>query len=1177
MASLSLYLFGSPRIEIDDEPIQLNRHKAIALLAYLAVNGQSYSRDSLATLLWPDSARARGLLRRTLSDIKKYLGEGWLNLADSSVGLNPQATIWVDVIEFRRLVAKIQILTNTEFSLQAEESNSLEKAVELFSEDFLAGFSLRDTPEFDEWQYFQAENLRQELANVLNHLVQVSARASQFEQAIMYARRWLALDNLQEAAHRQLILLYAWSGQRNAALRQYRTCAQLLADELGVEPDEETKELYKLVTADKVQPIPGIIREVKRDVHAIPIPQRRWSRLLVGRENELLLLQTALAETRQGQGNMFFLTGEAGIGKTRLAFELGRQAQQEGVLFLMGRAYLQEQNTPYSAWLEIIRTYRNWSSGSEWDRVTAGLETELARILPELGRATSQDVDLGQMSQQQDRLFEAILQLFLNIARQRPCVLFLDDIQWLEESSLQLLQKVAQGTRNVPILLIAAYRSLEMEERPPLMQVINQMNRERLFQAISLKRLPPNHVHELLQNNLESPVTINLGQLIFDKTRGNPFFVEEMGLYLQEENMTKFSAQGWQLKEGANISLPDSITAVVEERLARYDETLRQTMQMAAIIGVEFSFNVLLQLTGKAEEKLIDEVEAGLQMHILVERRLPGEEVYTFVDEIIREVLYESISRIRRRRYHVQVGQAMELVYKDEISQYAGELAHHFVEGNDREKALTYLLQAGDEATRVYAFQEARQYYESSLALFTANELPRKGLILKKLTQITLQLAQIEESLQFGKQALEIFEKCQDKLNAFETHLLILALYTSSYWDGSKEVEGLVHLEAAAAIAEERPDSVEKGLIYQRTSHLYLHHGEPAQTLIWAEKAIETFTRIKVPMGTSIGTAWTYTGQIDRGINYNEHNWEMVLQAGNPLVIAVIGHELALTLALVRHVTRAATWGERIYQELGNAGPLLQGFLTRPLALIYTLAGRMDEAFAISQLQESVERETRAGCYFEDATGIGFCYFRLGKWERAKRYLVEAIEIHAKRKNWASVAGCSWTLGTLFLAEGDPIEAETLLLKSLDICRQGGNVLVELWVLPSLVELYVQQGQIDKANQYIERGMALLNPEQSWYGLPAGLHLAQGMVATANEDWDEAESAFSQTIAMNHQYHLPWDEAKAHYAMGQMLLRRQANGDQQLAVEKFNQALTIFQKVKAEKEIRKLTVVLENL
>jgi tetratricopeptide (TPR) repeat protein len=434
-----------------------------------------------------------------------------------------------------------------------------------------------------------------------------------------------------------------------------------------------------------------------------------------------------------------------------------------------------------------------------------------------------------------------------------------------------------------------------------------------------------------------------------------------------------------------------------------------------------------------------------------------------------------------------------------------------------------------------------------------------------------------DAALGYARSALELCEKLGDKQKIIRAYMGIITIYSAL----GREDLALEQLEAARTILEEDPDSVEKGLLYQRIAHVYLHLGQTATALSWAQKAVALFAGLGVPMGTrlkaasSLGTAWTYTGRIDEGIAYNENVWAPVVKKGSPLVIGMLGQQLTLSLALVRDVPRARKWGEKALPETTKFGiPTVELFLRRPLALIYALSGEVAKAEESCQAVKTIQdkgsvAETGAICPFEDVVGIGFHYLRQGEWDKARDYLEGAIAVHNDSNNLAAVDACSFALGSLSLEEGNFPKAEELLLKSLEICRNGGNVLFELWVLPVLAELYLKTGQPDKAAEYVDKAFELLKPDQNWYGLPAPVYLARGMLAAARKDWDTATDSFDKAIQINRQYQLPWDEARTLYERGLMYLARGGQADRDRAHEDLDEALAIFQKVGAKKDAEK--------
>jgi predicted ATPase/DNA-binding SARP family transcriptional activator len=322
--TLSLRLLGPPQIERDGAPVEVDTRKAIALLAYLAVTGQAHSREALAGLLWPeyDAERAYANLRRTLWALNKGLGKGWLDTEGDTVSLVRTPGLWLDLEVFDGLLAECRTHGHAQAEVCAGCLAPLAEAAALYRGDFLAGFTLRDSPAFDEWQFFEAEQLREALASALQRLAQGYAAEGNLTRAIDAARRWLALDPLREAAHRELMRLYAWDGRRTAALRQYEECARVLDEELGVPPEAETDQVHEAVQRNELPPPPVErpaaaqtgVRATATPPHNLP-PQPTP---FVGRGPELAEITALLSDVGC---RLLTLVGPGGVGKTRLALQ----------------------------------------------------------------------------------------------------------------------------------------------------------------------------------------------------------------------------------------------------------------------------------------------------------------------------------------------------------------------------------------------------------------------------------------------------------------------------------------------------------------------------------------------------------------------------------------------------------------------------------------------------------------------------------------------------------------------------------------------------------------------------------------------------------------------------------------------------------------------------------------
>lgn len=340
MAGLSVTLFGPPQIKRGNEQISIQRRKDLALLIYLIVTSQPHSRDTLATLLWQDQnqADARSNLRKSLSRLNIVLGEASIVASREQVRLNPNLSIDLDIMRFQQYIQQVKkhghVRGDTGPHLCAECQRALQAVVDLYKADFLQAFNLPDSSAFEEWQFFQSENLRQNLAEALEHLIHQLTYTAEYSTAIEYGRRWLALDKFHELAHKQLMILYALNDQQAAAIRQFEECTRILKEELGAQPETETLKVYEAIRHKKIHELFKISKETQaplgyeqnvekasavrpKIIHNLPAHTTPF----VARENELKETARLLKEPFC---HLMTLLGPGGSGKTRLAVQIAR-------------------------------------------------------------------------------------------------------------------------------------------------------------------------------------------------------------------------------------------------------------------------------------------------------------------------------------------------------------------------------------------------------------------------------------------------------------------------------------------------------------------------------------------------------------------------------------------------------------------------------------------------------------------------------------------------------------------------------------------------------------------------------------------------------------------------------------------------------------------------------------
>src|SRR6266508_342844 len=672
MAHLKLFVLGSLRLERDGQPVELNLRKALALLVYLAVGGQPHSRDALATLLWPESDQREGRarLRRTLHRLTQAIGDDILDSGPEAIRLYSHVDLWLDSAAFRQhITAGLAAAPQDVFA--PERLAHLNAAVELYADDFLAGFTLPDSPTFDEWQFFQRESLRQLYGQVLEQLVQAYRSQQAWDQAIAYARRWLALDGLHEPAHRMLMRLYTWAGQQAAALRQYQECIRILGAELGAVPEDETTALYeairtrqlgraatapplvepaaahRLPRAEQVGSPPSLIPAQRGDELSYTPASHTEGPLFVARQRELSWLEGLLDAALEGQHCVAFVVGEAGQGKTALlrTFARSSQAAHPNLVVAWGscNAYtgIGDPYLPFRETLELLtgnvdvdtlvgQLHRDHANRL-WHTLPAAAQA-LVDVGPDLldtfvpargllRRATayaggeaawvqqlqelvSSKVTRPTDPRQQD-LFEQYDRVMENVARRSALLLILDDLQWADRGSTDLLLHLGRRLKGCRVLIVGAYRPADVAigrggERHPLERVVGELQRD--FGEIRLDLGQAEG--RLLVDSLLDAEPNQLGEAfraaLYQQTGGHPLFTIELLRDVQERGaLARDDAGRWVVAPGLDwSSLPARVEGAIGERIGRLPVPLRELLQVASVEGEEFTAEVVARVLG---------------------------------------------------------------------------------------------------------------------------------------------------------------------------------------------------------------------------------------------------------------------------------------------------------------------------------------------------------------------------------------------------------------------------------------------------------------------------------------------------------------------------------------------------------------------------------------------------
>ena len=716
---LKLYLFGSPQVILDEQALKIVRRKSRALLYYLAAQERPANREKLLEIFWPDLPRAEAqqTLRTNLYALRKALGE-WLVADGEWVSLVDQA--WVDARVLAKTVSgRVSPLSPGALQGKAPELAAAQ-ALELYRGEFLAGFSLPDVQGFEDWLTIEREHYRRSVVRGLSELARVYEAGQDYGAALNFLDRALAIDPLQEDLQRDGIRLQHLAGDRPGAIRRYDALRRLLDEEMGVPPMAETRALYDAIITD--HPLPAgpkarsrpTLSQAAAAPAARPAPRPPDEIPFSGRAAELVAMQQLA-----GAQKLVLLVGEPGIGKTRLAEEY---ITLSGRLSLTGQARELEQALPYQPFIQALRCLL---ARPEWQALQTRLLQELAplwlgeaaRLLPELASALPQGLPAAERpgdEAQAARLWEGLRQFLLAVSRlveerQRPLILLIDDLQWADSSSLALLSYLLRQPGPPALTFLAASRPFV--PGTALASFLQGLRREGRLELLELPRLEAQDVRRLAAR-FSAAYAEPLTNWLWEHSEGNPYILVELlrslrrtGLLLPDGvvNLTGLSAAPL---------VPQTVYSLIQSRLAPLSEAARRVLDAGVAAGRRFDFEVVARASGLSENAALDGLDE-LQAAGLVSSE-DGLH-FQFDHSLTMEVAYRETGELRHRLLHRRVAEALHSMEPEAAAKTAGLVAWHYIEGGAPEQAAPFALEAGRQAARLAAWDEASAFFEQAL------------------------------------------------------------------------------------------------------------------------------------------------------------------------------------------------------------------------------------------------------------------------------------------------------------------------------------------------------------------------------------------------------------------------------------------------------------------------------
>lgn len=730
MSKIRVRLLGGFEVWAGERQIAgFESQKVRALLAYLICNRRrAFTRDHLAGLLWPerDGDSARHALRQAVYNLRSKLPDSGalLQVTNLEIGLVPRADLWLDVEVFEESLRL--------GSGRAGDPQHLATAVQLYRGEFLAGFFVKDSPDFEDWMVAEQVRLRDAAVEALHHLIESYRRRGEYRFGMHYARRLVAIEPLSEEAHRELMRLCALAGQRSRALAHYEELLNLLRNELGVEPLAETRRLYESILSE-------VAREETVSSEEEPIGPIVP---LAGRSGSYLQLREGWTRALTGQLHLTVVTGEKGIGKTRLIKSfLDATTSRRHCGVLKGRCYELSPLLPYRPFVEVLRgALAEEAEGS--GQVLAAVQNEvledLARLVPEIRDLRPDLAEPAPLagSQGRLRLFTSVGLFLEGLCRSDdPLILFLDDLHLADRDTLDLLAFLVAKLEG-PIWIVASCQPDGMEDDHPLHQILRRGEKGGNATRLALEPLVLPMLEEIAESLVGEPQAAELAAFLAEKSAGLPLAVNELVNYLWDEGgLVAQEAGRWKLTRPLReIQVPEDLDELIRLRVRRLPNSTRRLASLAAILGQTFD----VQLLQEAADEHVRVVEIGLE--VLLKRWLIRQFAYFWTDsrdgeesvvvwargtrrgsfelahDRTRGAIYGELNPLRRQAMHAQVAAALENLRGGRDCE---TLAFHHTVAHQWEKALPYLQRSIERALAVCAGDAARRYCDQAIEVLS--------------------------------------------------------------------------------------------------------------------------------------------------------------------------------------------------------------------------------------------------------------------------------------------------------------------------------------------------------------------------------------------------------------------------------------------------------------------------
>ena len=1119
-------ILGPLEVFEDGRQIEIRAAKQRALLAILLLHANHVvSTDHLIEALWDDEVpeTAQKALQVYISRLRKALGKERLETKASGYRLRVEQGE-LDLERFQSL---------------AEDDPR--EALALWRGDALA--------EFAYLRFAQTETARLEELRLSSLVRRLDEDLERGRHAVVAGEleRLVREHPLHERLRAQFMLALYRSGRQADALETFAEARRALTGELGLDPGDELRALQKAI----LEHDPSLAAPQR----IAPTPGPRSARDFVGRSAELSSLRGALDDALGGSGQLVLISGEPGIGKSRLADELVAHANARGATILVGRCWEAGGAPAFWPWVQALRTYIQQSEADVLREQLGASAPDLAQLFPEL-RELYPDLPPPPSVESDGarfRLFDATSAFIKKAARARPLVIVLDDLHAADDPSLLLLRFLALQLAESRLLVLALFRDVDPTLREPLAPTVVDLLREPVTRRVPLAGLAASDVFEFVQRAYDGHPSDDLVTAIYEETAGNPLFVGEVVRLLATEGRLGESR--------ARVSIPEGVREAIARRVGRLGAGVADLLRLASVFGREFELESLAAVSGQTVDAVVGLLDVAMAERIIDEvPNAPGS--LRFAHVLMRDTLYDDLTPAHRMRLHRSAGEALEWIHAEDIDHHLAAIGLHFIASaplGTRERAISYTRRAAERAASLLAHEEAVRLYEMALTL-VGDDRSRCELLLA-LGEVQARAGDTPAS----KETLLKAAALAEELGSAERLAQAALRYGGRLlWEVSRDDKQHVALLERALEGLGDADSALRVRLLARLA------GGPLRAADYPRERRAALSQEAVAMARRIGDPGLLANALhghtqaallapDRADERRELIDELLeaATAADDKEAAIEGHEESV----LTHLSLGDRHGadlhfaamEKLADELRQ--PAQYWLVAVHHALRALLEGRLSEAEGLVSEARRIGERTQS---WNVAVSYGLQLFALrreqGRLDEVESEIRASAERYASYVTWRSVvtsmvhelgheAEARAELELLAHDEFAPIPFDEQWLVSLTLLAEVSTALDDLERSAVLYRHLLP----------FEDRVAVSYPEFSTGSVARSL----GLLADTMERWDDAARHFEVALEMNERMSArPW-LARTQRDYAELLLRRDASGDRERAVELEHAARTL--------------------